>query len=80
MCTDGNRTYINYLLLKDKIITDSKNEYAEQRIPTPAGCIPECLQRHNFPERWVKNINKFQDKTPCKCMQLLHNAPEGKPY
>jgi hypothetical protein len=40
---EGNEPQVQHLFVKDKVITDKKNENIEQGIRTTAGGVPESL-------------------------------------
>jgi len=56
MRTDGANRCMQYLFIKNKIVRDKVEKYIQYGIASPAGCITECLQRHETPEWRVEKI------------------------
>lgn len=54
----SNKPKLQNFFLKNEIIEDKEKKNIQYHIAAATGCIPECMQRHYFPERRVKKINK----------------------
>jgi hypothetical protein len=61
----SDKTQVQVLLLKDKIIADKEDKNIQQRIRPSAGRIAKGLQRHNLAERRIEKINKPYDPFLC---------------
>jgi hypothetical protein len=61
----SNKTQVQVLLLKDKIIADKENKDIQQRIRASASRITKGLQRHDLAERRIEKINKPYDPFLC---------------
>ncbi len=62
MWLKGDKSQINYLLFKNKIVANKIQTDIQHHISTATGCIPEGLQWHHSPERRIKKINNRNDK------------------
>jgi hypothetical protein len=47
----------HHLFLQDEVVRNKVKENIKQGVTASARCISEGLDRHQFPEGWVKKIN-----------------------
>lgn len=66
--------------MKDKIVRNEKDQNVQSGIPSTTGCIPVGLQRHQFPERRIKEIHQGKNYFPYFLMQQFHLVSENKTY
>lgn len=60
------------MLLKNIMITYSKQGNIEHGIKTASGRVPECLQRNIFFKRRIKKIDKAEDEVLYSEMDIFH--------
>jgi hypothetical protein len=51
---------VHYLLFKNEVVADKKDEDIQRGIEASTCCIPKCLQWHKPAKKGIKNIYKAE--------------------